>query len=514
MSETIAKAKNQLEEFWQGMDKSKKIKLIVGSLVIIILLTGVIYFLTRTEYEVLYTDLSLKDAGLITEKLDEMSVPWENGENNDERTIRVPVEMKNKVKIQLATQGLPKEGYSVLDAFEDSSWTMTEYEKRERVKFGLQNELASTISEIDGIDSATVYIDIPNDDNFLDRDSKATASVFLNLYDESPINQESAKAIRNLVSSAFKKMNAEDVNITDNYGRSYNEENVYNGYDIDNQLNIKQAFENKMNASVKRFLENIFGYGNVDVRTNAIFDFDTEVTNQTLFAPPVEGNDEGLIRSMEQVEEHSVNGTSGAVPGTESNTNDQVDYGTVDGGNSKYDKASKIINYELNEINRQINKSPGKVKDLSVAILINQDALSDGELTDEKRKEISELVESATGTDVKNVTVTAGKFNISIPGSSVGGDTEKSGVNMMIIIGALIGLALIVIIGIIIYRRRKINEEEELQRMLGEKSIESDEVEEINFDKEKSGYKSQVDNFVDKKPETVAQLLRSWINEE
>ena len=88
---------------------------------------------TRTKYEVLYQDLSLKDTSEITKKLDEMGVKWKTP-SNDTTTILVPSDMKNKIKIELASDRLPKEGYSFLDAFNDSSWTMTDYDKKERMK--------------------------------------------------------------------------------------------------------------------------------------------------------------------------------------------------------------------------------------------------------------------------------------------------------------------------------------------------------------------------------------------
>ena len=84
---------------------------------------------TRTKYEILYQDLSLKDAAQVTKKLDEMGVKWKTP-NNDTTTILVPSEMKNKIKIELASYGLPKEGYGFMDALNDSSWTMTDYDKR------------------------------------------------------------------------------------------------------------------------------------------------------------------------------------------------------------------------------------------------------------------------------------------------------------------------------------------------------------------------------------------------
>ena len=74
-------------------------------------------------------------------------------------------------------------------------------------------------------------------------------------------------------------------------------------------------------------------------------------------------------------------------------------------GNERYDKVSRIINYELNEINKEIRKAPGEVEAVTVAILINKDSLIDGNLTEDKEKEIADLIYAATGLDTRQVEV-------------------------------------------------------------------------------------------------------------
>ena len=109
MGETIEQVKKQLNDFWQGMDQGKKKKFIISSILIVIGVTVLIFVLTRTKYEVLYDNLSSKDAGQVTKQLDEMNIKWKTGDK--ENTILVPADVKNKVKLELASEDLPKEGY-------------------------------------------------------------------------------------------------------------------------------------------------------------------------------------------------------------------------------------------------------------------------------------------------------------------------------------------------------------------------------------------------------------------
>ena len=180
MGESIQQVKNQLDEFWQGIEKEKKKKIIIIGVIALISIIILTLFLSRTKYEILFSNLNLEDMGEVKNKLDELGIGYKIP-SDDPTTILVPQEMKNLAKIELAAEGLPESGYSFLDAFNDSSWTMTDYDKKERMKLALQSELASTIAEIDGIDKATVYINEKEETAFVlnENQEETTASVFI-----------------------------------------------------------------------------------------------------------------------------------------------------------------------------------------------------------------------------------------------------------------------------------------------------------------------------------------------
>jgi len=179
VQETLNKYIAKITEYWKSLEKKKKIGIIATGLFSILVITALVITLTRTKYEVLYSNLSLKDMGQITAKLDEMGVTWKS--SDDQRRILVPAELKNRVKIELATYGLPKEGYTYMDAFDDMTWTMTDFDKKQRLKKAKESELASVISEIDGIHSAEVFIDEKDNSSFIldNEDNRTTASVFI-----------------------------------------------------------------------------------------------------------------------------------------------------------------------------------------------------------------------------------------------------------------------------------------------------------------------------------------------
>lgn len=508
VEERFQEIRQQVIEFWQETDKNKKMKFGALALVSIIIVTALILKLTSTKYEVLYGDLTLKDMGQITSKLDEMNVNWKTGE--DQNSILVPAENRNKIKIELATYGLPKEGYSFIDAFNDSSWTMTDYDKKQRMKLALESELASTIAEIDGVHSAKVYLEEKETTNFVlnNDETQSTASVFIVRSDNRSLSNDKVNAIKNLVAGPIG-LNPENITVIDDEGRllGNQEENDFMAID---QFTMKQNLETRINDSIRKFLSNVYGHENVDVMSSVKINMDSERTTIVEFAPPIEGNEEGLIRSLEEVEEHMVGGIGGGPPGVDGN--DPEDYTMLEDGTSRYDKVSRIINNELNEINQEIRKAPGQVESITVAVLINTDALADGEMTPDKEEEIGNLIFAATGLDTKQVEVRAERFNK----QSADLEAGKSRAINWIFIGGFIIILVIIGVGILIYlrRQRELREEEELEQILSERDVEvTEDIKDLEFEAEESKMKAQIDKLVDGKPESVAQLLRNWLNE-
>ena len=303
-------------------------------------------------------------------------------------------------------------------------------------------------------------------------------------------------------------MNPEKVQIIDNEGNLLTGDQSESEILMTEQFLIRSSLESRINESIKKFLENIFGPGNVDVRSSVNINFDSEKTTVVEFQPPIEGNEEGLIRSIEEVEEHISEAGAVGVPGVEENIQDYV-IAEEDGEN--YSRRSSIINYELNEINQEILRAPGQVEDITVAVLINRQALLDEEFNEDIRTDIENLIYAATGLDTRQVEVIARDFALTDTPDLMPIDADEN-LYRYIALGILV---ILIIIAIIIYRRRKIEKEqfEELQQRMAEERAITEEVEDLDLEIEKPRLKYQIDNFVDKNPELAAQLIRAWLNE-
>ena len=118
------------------------------------------------------------------------------------------------------------------------------------------------------------------------------------------------------------------------------------------------------------------------------------------------------------------------------------------------------------------------------------------------------MIYAATGLDTKKVEVKAQSFDRPKEVAEI----EKRNT---IWLALLLAISALGFGGYLIYKKRekeKLDELEKLKELEDITKIET-EIEDLEFVTEESKMKSQIEKLVDKNPEQVAQLLRTWLNE-
>lgn len=516
MGDSITKIQNQLNEYFQSLDRKQKLKIGLGSFFLVLTLALSIFYIAKPRYTTLYSGLSFEESGKITKKLEEISIPYKTG--NGGTSVSVPEENANKARMELAIEGFPQDGITWEDAFNSNTLTMTNEDKKKKYLQAKMNQLARTIEEINGIDKANVQLTVPDNSNFLTEEiKKSKASILLTLKSGFKLSEQEVNGIAMLVANAVEGLELNNISIHDNTGKMLNDGNMESdGFSINKKIDMQQEVKNRLEKSLKDFLAKIYGSNNVDIMVNVTLDFDREITDIKEFSSPIEGETIGLIRSMQELKEEVVNGATGGAPGTDSNSDAITEYKEIDSSDSKFSKENKSVNYELNEIRRNIVKDTGNIKDITVAIILNKKSLENGELTDEHKSRLIKLVSAAGGLETKMVEVMARDFNDSQQDNllAISSEDNPGLINNIPVLSIGI-IALLFVIGSVfavtrIRRRRK-----EVSELLDNSGGIDEDVEEIDVDfNDKSSYKYQIEKFVDKKPEAVAQLLRTWLNED
>lgn len=521
MGENFSKLKETVSNFLNKYTKKQKINVFVGFILILIISTLAILNITKPEYSVLYKDLDIKEAANITKNLDELKIDYKI---TDEGTILVKKEQINKIKMDLSTKGIPSTKFSYDDLLDKNTMFMSEDEKDKVFNYALQNQIETVIEEMPAIKNADVNLSIPKDSTFIldENKEKAKASVVIELNEGFTLNKESIEGIAFLVSNSVQGLNVDNITIHDSTGRVLNKKDNEESYESSNQLEIQNKVKEDIEDNLVEFLSTIYGYGNVSVMASVKLNFDTDITETKEYNTPIEGEENGLIRSVAEKKESLKNSQNGGIPGTDTNTEEITQYQQEENGNSAYDNFDKTINYELNEIVRKVEKAKGQIQDITVAVVLNSEILPDKELTDDKKKEIVKTVTSAAGIDTKRVEVYAQSFNNS---SNENVDEVDEGMlNMpmwtiiLILIIILIPILICVLYIIKLKKEKKEKEEREAKKKAESQNINinmmEDEIEELELDIKESGHKKSIENLVNKNPEIVAQLLKSWIDEE
>ena len=262
----------------------------------------------------------------------------------------------------------------------------------------MNGELSRLIKRIDGIESASVFISIPEQTMFSSMQKPVTATVQLTVAVGQTLNMSTIKAVSNLLLGSVSGLTAQNISITDTNGH------VYNSL-VDAQSEMLQRIQENdkyMQEKVQAQLNRLIGNGKY-VATVSTFlkqapvekftisydpDKKTAVTEQTF--------SEGLGDQTQDVNKNT-NAVSVYLPnGLPSGSSDSTQ-------NRSYSRTAKETQYGVTKVQTNEYMSPGVLEEISIAVTLEKDALP-VELTLEELKELVAHAASPKAT-ADNVTI-------------------------------------------------------------------------------------------------------------
>jgi len=479
----------------------------------------------------LFTNMETKDAGEVAAKLKESKVSYEVQETKQGTTIMVPSADVHEARLSLATDGLPR-GNKGFEIFDDSKLGVTEFQNKVNYLQALQGELTRTIEQIAAVEKARVHIVLPEDSLYKKNEKPATASIMLKLRPNMELNKKEIKGIVNLASRSIQGLLPENITVVDETGKILNDpdENDDNvSIKTMTQLDMTRKVQERMQKDVQTMLDQAIGVGNAYVRVNVELDFDQRQTDTQTYTPVVD--DSGIIRSEQTINE-SYNGTSnapGGPAGVQSNVPGYV--AQNNNTNANYAKKESTKNYEINEAKEKTVASPGSVKKVNIAVLVNED------ITQAQQDSIQRSVASAVGIDTnRGDTVSVEPLPFSTEAADRKAAEEqaaKDAANLRILlIVAAILLLVGGVAGYLYWRRRKRMEAEqaaaeeaerlaELERLRAEEEraamLENGKLEPEELTQEEQEHLSErqsIEELIRNKPAEMAMLVKTWLSED
>jgi flagellar M-ring protein FliF len=363
----------------------------------------------------LYSNLDLKEAGAITQALDQAGIKYEA--KGDGSTIMVDRDKVASTRLMLSSKGMPTSGsvgYEIFD--QTNSLGQTDFVTNLNHQRALEGELVRTIRSLEGVTFARVQLVLPRRQLFEEEADPPTASVVLGASRQ--ISADQVQGIQNLVAAAVPGLKPDKVTITDQSGK------MLAGGQGDGAVGALAAqrrneAEEAIRRKVKETVDGVMGPGHSRVSVTADLDLSHVTIQEEKFDP-----DGQVARQTSNTTEQSSEKQPGAntavttannLPGANAATSDAGDQTSANG------RTEESTSYEISKTVKTSVVEPGEVKKLSVSVAVDYVTPVDAKgkpgtprpLTADERTNIENLVKAAVGFDASRgdqVTVANVKF--------------------------------------------------------------------------------------------------------
>ncbi len=538
-------------QFWEiivNMSGARRVAVLMFMGIVISSLVGLMMWSARPDYQVLYSGLSQDDAGAVIARLRERRVPFVIDANGT--IIKVPGTKIHETRLALAEDNLPTGGGVGFEIFDRSSLGVTDFVQKVNFLRALQGELARTIIQLQAVTSARVHIVMPDRSLFAEEKRDPTASVVVGLVGGG-LGKAQVNSIVHLVASAVEGLDSKNVTVVDTRGNimAGGEGDAETGLLSATQLAFKATLERRMERRIESMLAKVVGAGKAVARVSLDLNMQRVERTRETFDP-----EKQIERSIRRVKESSQSGgpVSGGVPGVQANVPESERSQTAGGGGAaagrKSSRTSETINFEIDKTVERIIDPVGEVKRISAAIMVDG-TYTGGQAgaapqfqarTQAEIDSFTQLVSAAIGLNNQRgdtIRVVSVPFEAPAPPEEAAFVPVSQQAFVTDLIQYIVGIIALVLIFLFVVRPilnwissmelRAAPGPEALAAgmeglalpegmpgagLLEEEAPKVKTAEEIELEEAAKVY-DQVYDFVEKNPESTADLIRSWVRE-
>ncbi|MEO3879206.1 flagellar basal-body MS-ring/collar protein FliF [Rheinheimera fenheensis] len=373
-----------------GMDLVRQITLIVALTICLAIAILIILWARQPEMRPLGT-FPTEELIQTLDHLDAQKVDYKLEGN----VIYVPEDKFQSIKLSLSRAGLAKEPDTGTEfLLQDSGFGVSQRLEMERLKHSREQQLARTIEELQSVARARVLLAIPKENVFARVEKLPSATVLVTARGGTVIRDSEVDAIVDIVASAVQGLSPSRVTVTDQNGRLLNSGSQdASSSRTRKEYELQRTREEEYRQKVDSILMPVLGFGNYTAQVDLLMDFTATEQTQKRFNP-----DLPAIRSEMTIEENSVGGVSGGIPGALSNQpplNSTIPE-QASGGDSKpivpgRNSKEATRNYELDTTISHISQQSGVIRRLSVSVAIDYKAGENGEPQPRTQAELANI---------------------------------------------------------------------------------------------------------------------------
>jgi flagellar M-ring protein FliF len=362
---------NGLVEFIRALGPARLAAMAAVTAALIGFFVFVIIRVSTPAMAPLFTELSIEDSSRIVKELESQGVVYEL--RSDGATIMAPKTQVARARMRLAETGLPRGGSVGYEIFDKSdALGTTSFVQNVNHLRALEGELARTIRSLDRVSAARVHLVIPERQLFARDRQDPSAAIVLRV--RSSLEPQQVRAIRHLVASAVRGLKPQRVSIVDEQGRLLADGIGNDAGGIAEGLDERHSvFEQRLKQQIESIISSVVGAGRARVQVSAELDYSRIQQTSDTFDP-----ESKVIRSTQSREEAAQSGEAQREEGV-SVANElpggNQQRGARDGGAAGRSDANKkseeVVNYEISRTTRTETIEAGRVKRISVAVLVD-----------------------------------------------------------------------------------------------------------------------------------------------
>lgn len=391
----------QFVALWKQLGLNQKISLVLAAGFAGAVMTGVLLWSSRPDMQLLYGRLDPADAADIVAALDADGVRYEVGGGGT--TIHVARADVHRVRMNLASQGLPSGGSVGFEIFDRGNFGISDFVQRTNYLRAIQGELARTISQLDGVRSARVMVVMPENRLLVtDATRHSTASVLVET-GGGQLQTEAVNSIRNLVANAVDGLKVDDVVVVDNSGNvlsaGLQQDNTGAGL-TSSQMRYRKDLEDYFSGKVESMLSTVLGPGHAVVRVSVDVDTTSSTRTEEIYDP-----DGQVLRSSTVTEDSNVSSErrDAVAAGATASTTTGGAGGDDPVNSAQQVRKSKTEEYEIGRSTVSTVRNAGEIRRISAAVFVGARATGEGDArtiqprTEEEIESLRQVVVAALG---------------------------------------------------------------------------------------------------------------------
>jgi flagellar M-ring protein FliF len=562
MPEGLKNIFNKLVEVWNKLDTTKKITLGIVLAIVVGAFAFIGSYSKKPAMEVLYDNLRASDYAAITKFLEASGYEWKGTGTS---TIYVNGLKRQEIITKLAQENLIPAGVEGWEIFNMSRWDETTFDKNVKLHRAIKGSLEQMLMTLDFVKSARVELAIPQRNNFLTDTEPVKASVVLTLKPGvETITRKQVMGIKNLIFRAVPNLKRENITITDNNGKEFVEPDEIDEEQrkleiVEKKKEIEEKERRKWLNEIQQSLHEFYTSDRISIIRVALTINWDEVKEKQHLVEPVEAEPEnpetpypdrklmpgGTLIISENARNERFRG-NGFTPGGPTGTEQELPpgYRDLDYQRAEYGNNDVIRNYDYNRIEKQINRQPWEERARSIAVAVDGKWIKKGIKEDgsgyireyipptkeelktiEKLLKASILYKASRGDQIvvehlqKDRTAQFEKEDEEL--------RQKLMMQRLLIVSGISIVAFFLLYLLYraikneIARRRRLREEElaAQQQLMREAALRvADEgAAEVELSIDEKARRELLENAINlarEKPDEVAKLLRTWLNEE